>query len=63
MLTDQPYRVHGNVLNTGLIDNLPSNACVEVPCMVDRAGIHPCHVGSLPEVCAALNRLQSTCIF
>ncbi len=57
MLTDQPYRVHGNVLNTGLIDNLPSNACVEVPCMVDRAGIHPCHVGSLPEVCAALNRL------
>jgi len=57
MLTDQPYRVHGIVLNTGLIDNLPANACVEVPCIVDRAGIHPCHVGSLPEVCAALNRL------
>ena len=57
MMTDRPYRVHGNVLNTGLISNLPSDACVEVPCLVDRAGIHPCHVGALPEVGAALNRL------
>lgn len=38
METDIPYRVHGNVLNTGLITNLPSNACVEVPCMIDRNG-------------------------
>ncbi len=57
MATDEPYRVHGNVLNTGLVTNLPANACVEVPCMVDRAGLHPCHVGDLPEQCAALNRL------
>jgi alpha-galactosidase len=53
---DDPYRIHGNVLNTGLITNLPQNACVEVPCMVDQNGINPCYVGDLPEQCAALNR-------
>lgn len=56
MENDIPYRVHGNVLNTGLITNLPAHACVEVPCLVDRAGIHPCYVGELPEQCAAINR-------
>lgn len=56
MITDQPFRVHGNVLNTGLITNLPENACVEVPCLVDRNGIQPCYIGDLPEQCAALNR-------
>lgn len=56
MENDVPYRVHGNVLNNGLITNLPYNACVEVPCLVDRAGIHPCYVGDLPEQCAAINR-------
>lgn len=56
MENDVPYRVHGNVMNTGLITNLPHNACVEVPCLVDRAGIHPCYVGGLPEQCAAINR-------
>jgi alpha-galactosidase len=56
METDRPYRIHGNVINTGLITNLPQNACVEVPCMVDRRGISPCFVGDLPEQCAALNR-------
>ena len=56
METDRPVRIGGNVLNSGLIDNLPSSACVEVPCLVDRCGVQPCHVGSLPEQCAALNR-------
>lgn len=56
IITDQPYRIHGNVLNTDLITNLPRKACVEVPCMVDKTGIHPCHVGDLPEQCAAINR-------
>lgn len=56
METDVPFRVHGNVLNTGLITNLPQNACVEVPCMIDRNGVNPCFVGDLPEQCAALNR-------
>ena len=56
MLSDKPYRVHGNVLNNGLITNLPRNACVEVPCMIDRNGVNPCYVGDLPEQCAAINR-------
>jgi alpha-galactosidase len=53
---DKPYRIHGNVMNTGLIANLPQNAVVEVPCLVDGNGITPCYVGNLPEQCAALNR-------
>lgn len=56
MLTDEPYRIAGNVINNGVITNLPSNACVEVPCMVDGMGIHPIFVGSLPEQLAAMNR-------
>lgn len=57
ILTDVPFRLHGNVLNTArLIPNLPDNACVEVPIMVDRNGLNPCYVGPLPEPCAAMNR-------
>jgi len=55
IVTDTPYKIGGNVLNTGLIDNLPSDACVEVPCLVDGGGIHPIHVGRLPVQCAAMN--------
>ena len=54
--TDVPYRVAGNVMNDGLITNLPRKACVEVPCLVDRNGVQPTVVGDLPEQCAALNR-------
>ena len=56
METDVPYKIAGNVINTGLIPNLPQDACVEVPCLVDASGITPCHVGNLPEQLAALNR-------
>lgn len=56
METDVPYRIGGNVMNTGLIPNLPAKACVEIPCMVDRNGVQGCYVGDLPEVCAAINR-------
>lgn len=49
------YKIGGNVLNTGLIDNLPADACVEVPCLVDGSGINPCHVGRLPVQLAAMN--------
>ncbi len=56
METGKPAKIGGNVLNTGLITNLPSNACVEVPCLVDRNGIQPTFIGDLPEQCAALNR-------
>lgn len=55
METDIPYRIGGNVLNKGLIDNLPSDACVEVACMVDRNGVQPTKVGRLPAQCAAMN--------
>jgi alpha-galactosidase len=54
--TGQPRVVYGNVENTGLIDNLPRGACVEVPCVVDSSGLHPIHVGELPPQLAALNR-------
>ncbi len=55
MVTCGTYKIGGNVLNTGLIDNLPSDACVEVPCLIDGQGIHPCHVGRLPVQLAAMN--------
>lgn len=55
IVTNTPYKIGGNVLNHGLIDNLPDDACVEVPCLVDGSGITPCHVGSLPLALAAMN--------
>lgn len=54
--TDIPFRIHGNVMNSGLITNLPAEACVEVACLVDKNGVTPTHVGSLPPQLAALNR-------
>lgn len=54
--TNVPYKIGGNVMNTGLITNLPKEACVEVPCLVDRSGISPTYVGDLPPQLAALNR-------
>jgi len=55
--TNVPYKIGGNVMNTGgLISNLPREACVEVPCLVDRSGVTPTYVGDLPPQCAALNR-------
>lgn len=55
VVTNKPYKIGGNVINTGLIDNLPADACVEVPCLVDGSGITPCHVGRLPVQLAAMN--------
>lgn len=56
VVTNKPYQIGGNVLNTGLIDNLPADACVEVPCLVNGNGINPCHVGRLPVQLAAMNQ-------
>ncbi|MBR5561402.1 MAG: alpha-glucosidase/alpha-galactosidase [Clostridia bacterium] len=56
METGVPYKIGGNVLNNGLITNLPRNACVEVPCLVDKSGVTPCYIGDIPEQLAALNR-------
>ncbi|WP_020616963.1 alpha-glucosidase/alpha-galactosidase [Paenibacillus daejeonensis] len=54
--TDVPFKIGGNVMNTGLITNLPREACVEVPCLVDRSGVQPTYIGDLPPQLAALNR-------
>ena len=56
IVTNTPYQIGGNVLNTGrLITNLPEDACVEVPCLINGMGVNPCHVGALPVQCAAMN--------
>lgn len=52
--TNTLYKIGGNALNTNLIDNLPKEACVEVPCLVDGSGITPCHIGNLPLQLAAM---------
>ncbi len=55
VVNNKPYRFGGNVPNTGLITNLPSNACVEVPCIADGNGITPTYIGELPMHLAAMN--------
>lgn len=55
VVTGVPYKIGGNVLNEGLISNLPADACVEVPCLIDNMGVHPCKVGRLPVQLAAMN--------
>lgn len=55
VVTGNAYKIGGNVLNSGLIENLPRTACVEVPCLVDGKGIHGCYVGELPVQLAAMN--------
>ncbi|MBN2737005.1 MAG: alpha-glucosidase/alpha-galactosidase [Spirochaetales bacterium] len=56
ILTGKTLEIGGNVLNHGLIPNLPQKAVVELPCLVNKKGVHGCYVGDLPEQCAALNR-------
>ena len=54
--TGVPRTVYGNVLNRGLVSNLPDDCCVEVPCLVDNNGVQPVRVGALPPQCAAVNQ-------
>jgi alpha-galactosidase len=56
IVTGTPRVVYGNVVNDGLISNLPQGCVVEVPCAVDATGVRPTAVGALPPQCAALNR-------
>lgn len=58
MVTDVPYKIGGNVLNNGLINNLPAEACVEVACLVNKYGVQPCISGSLPVQLAAMNMTE-----
>lgn len=57
MVLGTPATIHANVANKGLIANLPEGSAVEVPCTLDRLGVHPQQVGALPAQCAALNRM------
>jgi alpha-galactosidase len=52
----EPLRFNGNVLNTGLVTNLPDGCWVEVPVLADRSGLQPVYVGDLPPHLAAINR-------
>jgi alpha-galactosidase len=61
ILTDTPYSIGGNVLNNGLITNLPTKAVVEVPCLVNGRGIQPTYVGELPLALAAMNNANISC--
>lgn len=56
LVTGEPSVVYGNVPNRGLLPDLPDGCCVEVPCVVDRNGVQPTHVGALPPQLAALMR-------
>jgi alpha-galactosidase len=58
IMTGTPRVVYGNVRNDGLVENLPSDACVEVACVADADGVRPMRYGSLPAACAALNNIQ-----
>ena len=51
------FQFNGNVANAGYIDNLPRQACVEIPVIANRKGFNPLRVGSLPPQCAALNNI------
>ena len=55
IVTDLPYKIGGNVINNGLIPNLPAEACVEVACLVNKNGIQPCAQKPLPLQLAAMN--------
>ena len=55
IVENKPYEIGGNVINNGCIENLPADACVEVPCLVNGDGVHPCRVGRLPVQLAAMN--------
>jgi alpha-galactosidase len=54
METGTPRVIYGNVSNDGLIENLPQDCCVEVPCLVDKNGLQPTRIGKLPPHLAAL---------
>ncbi|MCC6168363.1 MAG: alpha-galactosidase [Caldilineaceae bacterium] len=56
----EPFEFNGNVQNTGLITNLPQNACVEVPVWANRKGLSPVYVGALPPQCALLTNLSAS---
>jgi alpha-galactosidase len=57
--TGVPMRFNGNVMNTGLIANLPQGCCVEVQVLARRRDLQSVHVGALPSQCAALSSINA----
>ena len=57
-----PFKIGGNVMNTGLITNLPREACVEVPCLVDASGVNAdlCRRPAAAAGCAEPHEHQHT---
>ena len=60
ILGGEPFQFNGNVRNTGLVTNLPPDACVEVPVWASRKGLEAVPVGALPPQCAALTNLSAS---
>lgn len=56
--TDDACRIYGNMRNNGCISSLPDQCIVEVPCLVDRMGVQPTHIGDIPPQLTALMRTQ-----
>ena len=56
VINNNEVSINVNVMNNGYIDNLPSNCCVEVPCIINSKGYMPQKIGNLPEHLAALMR-------
>lgn len=55
METGKPFKFNGNILNHGMISNLPYDCCAEGPIYADKTGLHRTIVGDLPVQLAALN--------
>ena len=55
----EPFQFNGNVTNTNLVQNLPHDACVEVPVWASIRGLEPASVGALPAQLAAFTGLLS----
>jgi alpha-galactosidase len=62
MVTGEPSVIYGNVPNTSLIPGLPEGTCVEVPCVIERNGLHPTQVLDYPPQLAALNRTYANVV-
>ena len=56
IINNNKITINANVMNDGYIENLPSNCCVEMPCLINSKGYFPKKFGKLPEHLAALMR-------
>jgi alpha-galactosidase len=62
LVTGEPSVIYGNVANDGLLPGVPDGTCVEVPCLVDRAGVQPTKIHDYPPQLAALNRTYANVV-